>query len=233
MQPPTLFIVIKRAAGLLVSLIVTTPFVQGDTILVGPSTRNGSFEDGVLSPWSAAVNDASVLNDSSFASDGDWCARLSEAATSSSVRPSIFLTLNANRTDGLDFLLTLDARNGATAFSGLRVFFAAQNSDTSYAFATNSFLTPISDEWQAFALDFRLPEAWDGGGNLYLGLQYENQSAVVGLTYSGYLDNVLLQQIPEPSELALFSLGGGLLFAAWLRKRKSLEQSPDSCGITR
>jgi large exoprotein involved in heme utilization and adhesion len=204
----------RKAAVVLLLLTTATPLFSQGTFLIGPSIRNGSFEDGVLLPWTTPGGNANTVQDFNFASHGEWYAVVSETAAGSIVRPSIFLRLNADRSDGLTFSLTLDARNGMFAFEGIRVFFVARNSDASYAFTENLFFSLPPTQWQDIQAQFQLPDAWDGGGNITLGLQFENYSASTGTTYAGYLDNIVLQQIPEPSVVSLLLAGAGALIYA-------------------
>jgi hypothetical protein len=189
---------------------------------VGPFTRNGSFEAGLLSPWTQSPG-SSVAQDSNFAAHGEWFAALSQAGGGQIARIGIQQSLIANRDDGLSFLVAFAARNGPAGFDGIRVFFTAQNGDQTTFFPTNVFLTspPLNTStWQNYQSGFRLPETWDGGGNIFLGLQFEKSGTVVGTEYRGYLDNIVLQQIPEPTSVTLLALGGAILARHWRRQRR-------------
>ena len=75
---------------------------------------------------------------------------------------------------------------------------------------------------------FQFPQSWDGGGDFIVDMLFTKQGAIVGTTYTSYIDNVVLQQIPEPSTPAL-CFCGALLFAAWLTKPKL----PDHTSFSR
>jgi len=91
--------------GLLSALtVVSFGFAQGT--LIGPSTRNGSFEDGTLLPW---FGNFSVAQDSSFATQGSWYALVQSSVVFS---PDIGQNLTPDPNSGLLFLLTFDARIG-------------------------------------------------------------------------------------------------------------------------
>ena len=187
-------------------LVVASLQLTAQVNLVSQTVRNGSFEDTFLSPWAVGSGNASVTLNSSLSSQGDWHAIISQTALSSIVRSSITQSLSANRFDGFFFTLGFDARNGLASFGGVRLTFAIQNTDSSYALVTNTFLNLSNGGWQSFEKSFVVPSNWDGGGNLFLGFQFERQGAVIGDTYTGYLDNIVLTQIPEPSVAALTGL---------------------------
>jgi hypothetical protein len=207
----------KATILLVIHLAGISGFAQETLTLIGPAIRNGSFEDRVAPPWGGYSKDFGVTHGPAFASHGEWFATVTEIAVSSIARPSIWQRVAGDRSDGLTFLLTFDARNGTAGFDGIRVFFVGQNGDGTFVSPTNVFFAspPLPAlAWQTYQARFELSDAWEGGGSISLGLQFEKTGAIVGMTYVGYLDNVILQQIPEPSACALLGLGGGGLLAA-------------------
>lgn len=193
------------------------------TMLIGPSTRNGSFEDGVASPW----RDVQAINGPLFASDGSWYGVSQDTANGQTARAgasqilSADSSLPANPANGLIFILTFDARNGAVGFDTVYGYINAWNADgTAVRPSANSITSPplASSGWVAYETVFQFPETWDGGGNFIVGIQFTKQGAVIATTYTGYLDNIVLQQIPEPSSLALLGCGGLLLAGRLLRR---------------
>lgn len=198
-------------------LSASSALAQG-TILVGPSTRNGSFEDGVAAPW----RDAAVANDPGFASDGSWYAVLQDTAngpTARAVPNQLFppgSNPSVNPDNGLTFILTFDARNGVVGFDSVYGYVNAWNADGTPVLPSVTLLTsPVlgSDGWAGYETVFQLPGTWDGGGSFLVGIQSTKVGAAVGTKYTGYLDNVVLQQIPEPSALVLLGLGKAALLA--------------------
>lgn len=181
---------------------------QGAITLIGPSIRNGSFEDGVLSPWYG--NGIGVQNDSAFAAHGSWYAAFNDPLLS----PLAIQQIPANPSDGLDFVLTFDARTGTPGLNTLSV----QLNTRAAGDPLNAIVTPVASppasltEWRSYEMRLRFS---GGGWTLPLGL---------GISFTGaadepriaYLDNVILQQVPEPASLALFC-SGGFLFWAWRR----------------
>jgi len=166
------------------------------TILIGPSTRNGSFEDGVATPWRGAL----VAQDPRFASAGSWYGVFPETANGTTARAvASQIGLNASPANGLTFILTFDARNGALGFDSVYGYINALNADGSSALPSRTPVTspPLgSNAWGEYQTLFQFPQTWDGGGNFLLGIQFTRYGAVVGITYTGYLDNVILRQIP-------------------------------------
>jgi hypothetical protein len=207
----TLWVLLVQVAG--VSLCA-----QGTITLIGPSIRNGSFEDGILSPWTVSGDNAGVVQDSGFAAEGEWFAFVSDRARGSIVRPSLFQRPPAASANGTAFSLSFAARNGVAAFEGIRVFFAALNIDQTVVFTTNAFYMLPPSGWGNYQAEYLVPSAW-GGGLVSLGFQFESYNAVAGTSYRGYLDNIVLQQIPEPSSLVLYLCGGALWLGARVWRR--------------
>jgi len=141
---------------------------------------------------------------------------------SGTAREIAFQNLPANRNDGLTFIATFDARDGLVGFDSLSVDFFGRNTDGSIVGATEApvtFPSLSSLAWGAYQLHYELPAAWDGGGGVSLQILFSKHGAVSGTTYVGYLDNVTLEQVPEPSTLALFGVSG-LLALGGLRWRR-------------
>lgn len=184
--------------------MVATTAVLGQSTLIGPATRNGSFEDGVALPWSG-VN--AVSNNPSFASHGAWFAVLQ-----SPIRTGSWQYLAINPLNGRSLVVSFDARSKASSgFNSLSFFINTQNADGTDVLPSVSWLkTPplTSSSWTSYLAVFQFPESWNGS-SIRLGIDFGG-GVSGGPTLTGYLDNVILQQIPEPS--ALSSLGLGLVF---------------------
>jgi hypothetical protein len=184
--------------------------------LIGPNLLNGSFESGVAAPWSGSPQ---VVRDPTFASDGSWYA-LVQASGSGTARNGPFQFFPTSKENGLTFSLDFDARVGATPFTALDIEFFGRNANGSIIPSVEPIMefTSLSDsQWQTYHAVFHLPDAWDGT-QAQLSFLFERRDAVSGITYSGYLDNIVLQQIPEPSVIVL--LTAGLLFCRMPRARR-------------
>ena len=104
---------------------------------------------------------------------------------------------------GLGFLLTFDARGSIDAqLSSVSLYTFASGLPITASVTPISVPALASTEWRTFKYGFEFPV---GGWTEPLSLR---------ITFSangtGYLDNVLFQQIPEPSVLALVLMGAGL-----------------------
>jgi hypothetical protein len=207
---------------LLSAAVATCSFAQGTLTLIGPTTRNGSFEDGILSPWTTSAGSVSVIQNPSIATHGRWFADVSITAQDSMVQASIFMELAADPAEGRTFDVTFDARNETFPFAGIRVLFATLDKDAVVKFTTNRFFALPQQGWQTYRVQFQVPEVWDNG-SLSLGLRFEPRMGVPGRTYRGYLDNIVLQQIPEPSVFALCGVGIIFWAAGLLRRRNAFE----------
>jgi hypothetical protein len=195
--------------------------------LISPSVRNGSFETGSPSPWGIFLEGPVLFQNPNFASHGDWYARISGGTSSSSsiFRPATFNQFVADRNNGLSFNLSLDSRNGISGFEVLRVFFTVLNSDMTPASVNDQFLlfnSSNSNSWQQYSFQYEIPTAWTGGF-ISLGLQFEKYNPVVGTSYTGFLDNIVLHQVPEPSTLALLGLSARLAVLA-RKKRHAIQR---------
>lgn len=194
-------------------LVVSPSHAQG--VLIGPSTRNGSFEDGIVPPWNAAFT---LMHNPAFASDGNWYASIQ----SDFIRPVLAgQNLVPNPNEGLVFLLSFDARVGTPGLDNIAPSISARTPEgTSLSASVVPIATsPLStSDWQTHQYRLQLPAAWDSAGITFL-LSFSKAQPLGGITHTAYLDNVVLQQIPEPTPLA-FLLFGGLFLAARLLKSR-------------
>lgn len=216
------FLLIVSAQCLFAPVIV---FGQGAITLIGPSVRNGSFESGVASPWGMGPRD-SVVQDATFASHGEWYATLSQMASSiftnllTTVRSEAWQFISVNPSDGPIFLLSFDARAGSPGFD--QVYGSVEGASRTVVASP-----PLrNDAWAHYQFRYQFSDL-STRATIRVMIQLYKTNAVVGTTYTGYIDNVVLQQIPEPVVSALLGLGGGLLFWA-LRRRANREAASRS-----
>lgn len=203
--------------AILPSVLLISLAAHAQGLLVGPSTRNGSFEDGASSPWGGI---ASVSQDASFASDGEWFATVQSA-----LRTDSWQYIPVDLVQGGGFIVSFDARTGAPAFDSVSVYVNARNADGTYPDVYPTVLsvsspTLSSDTWSSYETHFFFPDRvgdWDGS-NIRLGLGFRGGDGMT--TYRGYFDNIVIEQIPEPYSLSLFVLGLGAL--AYQRRRDGI-----------
>lgn len=191
--------------------------------LIDAHTHNGSFESGLSAPW---LGDLQVAQDPEFASHGSWYAMVQGMPTTDfgSTRQIGFQFFPASPSQGRTFIATFDARIGAVGFDSLSVDFFARSSGGTLTGATEVplvFPALSSSEWRTYQVQYQLPDSWDGDGQVSLQILFSRSGAVNGTTYVGYLDNVTLQAVPEPSIWALLGMGG--LFTTgkvWFQRRR-------------
>lgn len=195
--------------------LVTVASVRAQGTVIGPATLNGSFEDGVVTPWFGAFT---VAQDSNFASHGSWYGVVEDSLI---FAPLAIQSLNPAPTAGLAFSLTFDARVGILGYSSVSAAMNGRNQNG----PISAFITPIaapplsSSVWQSYEFLLALPAPWDNAG-VSFSIRFSRDSTD-GVLRSAYLDNVVLTQVPEPSALALLGLGGFFVVAQASCRRRS------------
>jgi hypothetical protein len=200
---------------LLVLPFAVSGYAQGT--LINSTIRNGSFEDGVLAPWGGYPT---ITHDASFASDGEYYATYA----SSLVLPvSGGENLLPNPDDGFLFILSFDARIGTP---GLDVVSPSMSARTPEGASLSASLIPLTSPplsasaWHSYEYQLLMPGAW-GASGVSFGISFSKNQPLGGVTHYAYLDNVILQQIPEPSVFGLSGLGTVLWAAGLLRSRRN------------
>jgi len=199
-------LLLRFLSPLFVLGLVSSSYAQ--SVLIGPSTRNGSFEDGLLAPWTARF---SVIQDASFASEGTWYA----SAQGAFIPVVGGQTLTADQNHGLRFLLSFDARIDTPGLDVVTPSMSARTPAGVPLRATVSTIAtpPLSTSaWQRYEYQLQMPANWNNAGIDFV-ISFSKNEPVNGITHIAYLDNVILQQIPEPSALLLAVCGGA--FLAW------------------
>ena len=196
--------------------LMATASALGQGTLIGPSTRNGCFEDGVASPW---FGDVTVIQDPTFASQGDWFA-----IVQSTIRPaSLIQNVPANPNGGPTFLLAFDARIGAPGFDSVSAQMSTRTMDgLSLSASVTPLIVPplVASAWQPYQIQLQLPANWDSD-NINFSILFNKNEPLGGTTHFGYLDNITLQQIPEPCTLALLGLVTCCFAAHLFHKRQT------------
>ena len=188
-----------KTSILLFAIAATAASGQGT--LIGTATRNGSFEDGGSPPWSG-IN--AVSNDAPFATHGGWFG-----VVQSAIRTDSSQNIPVNPLEGRAFLVSFDARTVDSGFNSMSIFINTQNADGSAVLpGVTSILSPplVSTAWNAYQSLFSFPESWNGN-SIRLGIGFRG-GVSGGPILTGYLDNIVLQQIPEPSFFSLCLTAG-------------------------
>jgi hypothetical protein len=186
---------------ILAAVILAVSPLSASTVIVDLTTRNGGFESGSLSPWSGG----STVFDPAGAASGSWYAK----TTATVNRASLFLFFPSVTTDYAEFTLSFSARTDTVGFLTASGYLYARRSDSSFvnAVVIDSSTNALSDGWQQYTRTFRFEELWDTSQNMSVGVNFNGGSAGV----SGYLDNVALAQIPEPTTTVFFLIAIPLL----------------------
>ena len=189
-------------ATTLVVLLSACP-VKGQSYLIDDSTRNGSFEDAVVSPWGGIDT---VSMDADFASSGEWFGEVQ-----STLRTSSWQYLSVDPAHGREFVVRFDARIGTPGFDTVSAYINAWNADGTHVSPEVTVVSAVAlgtDAWAYQERHFVFPATMDGT-TIRLGLDISGGDGVS--TSVGYFDNVVLLQVPEPSAHALILVALGVM----------------------
>jgi hypothetical protein len=203
---------------LLGAIAVQSVCGQGTFTLIGPGVRNGSFEEGVRLPWEG---DLQVAHGSGFASEGEWFGSLSELANGNTARAGTWQIVPVSIADGNIFVLQFDVRAGTVGFDSVTV--SLQSTSVEPVVTILSAPPLASDRWVTYKVEFVFAETW-ASEIISPFIQLTKNNAVIGITYSGFLDNVVLQQVPEPSTLMLSLVGCVFLMVCAFRRAQKRYQ---------
>jgi len=187
-------------------ILLTCVNCKATTLIVDQNTRNGSFETGQLEQWfdPSGRNRATVIDDALFASDGSYYLEMDGIGPiGMGVAISQYLCIDENA--GATFTFSIDAKNGIYAFDELRVsIYALTLNGYIYGSADKIFIMPTeaANGWVTFTgTENFSQEEWQDVRVLYFIVGYCGG----GL---GFLDNIILAQIPEPITILFFGIGG-------------------------
>jgi hypothetical protein len=178
-------------------------------VVIDETTRNGGYESGTDAPWGGL----SVTTDPSFAESG------MNFATISGRRGDAFQFFVIQPTDGLEFTFDFWARIPTSdGFDTLSVSLLSGSGFTRSATVDQLASPPLeSSNWQQYSYVFTIPSDWDSSGNTKLSIGFPNSSG----TKTAYLDSVVLNQVPEPTTLALGLVSCSFLIGRRRRTRSS------------
>lgn len=195
---------------LLFSMILVVCGNSGAVVLIDQNTRNGSFETGQWSPWHF-YNDV-LVNNPSFASDGMYFAKL-ETTTG---REEIFQNnLYIDKNMGSVFIFQIDVRNGINPFDKLKISASGRTYGGQWVSASpiNRFDIPAeaANSWvtiggtESFnAADWQELDV----STLCFTVGFTQNDQASGELLQGFLDNIVLEQIPEPATASIMIISG-------------------------
>lgn len=182
----------------------------GAVVLIDQNTRNGSFETGQWNPWS--VHSGLVLiNDPLFASDGLYYIKLATTTGREHISQG---KISTEKNIGSVFIFPVDVRNGVNPFDQLDVWVGGRTYDGEFVYGAeyNMFDIPAeaANTWVTITGTKTFSAAdWQelDVSTLSFGIQFSKDNWINGELLEGFLDNVVLMQIPEPMSVLLFGLG--------------------------
>lgn len=194
----------KRVA-LIIPLLLALSYmnsVRATTVLIDPSTRNGSFESGTATPWGGV----SVTDNPAFAHSGVYYGSVA------GIRADVFQFIPISNTNGHEFSLSLWARVPDTdGFGSLSVSMSDSGFTKTAAVVPLVVPTLSAEEWRLFSFAFSTPTNWNDSGDTKLSIAFPNSS---GTRYA-YVDSITLAQVPEPSTTVLLCFGLLGIAALW------------------
>jgi len=203
----------KHTTTAFLLLVLLAHGVYADIVIIGPETRNGSFESLEPSPSESTDADPwliydSVISNASFAAHGNCCAQTKPDVT----RSGIIQYFPAVSTSMPNFRLSYKLRNGSPPYTEFRYGLNAHRSDGSWftsSIVYRSNPPPTDDGWCTHELILSFDEPWDEAYNMQLVIGW-NQGETNSI---GYLDDVRLTQISDPTRILGMTVTNG---TAWL-----------------
>ena len=186
-----------------IMLLLLAQGVYADIVVIGPNTLNGSFESGEISPW----GDGSVVSNGGFAAEGNWYAQTKPDMW----RAGIWQFFPAVSTSMPVFTLSFRLRDGTPAYTAaVGCALSGRRQDNTWLSSSQVQLSappPNGDEWVEHRYVFTFNEPWDESRSMQLTIDWND-----GATNSiGYLDDVRLTQISDPTCIQDLSISDGSL----------------------
>ena len=202
----------KHATAANLLLLLLAHGVYADIVIIGPETRNGSFESPEPAPYESTESDPwldyTAVTNASLAAHGNCFAQTHPDVT----RAGIFQYFPAVSTSMPNFTLSYKLRNGSPPYTEFRYGLNARRSDGSWFTSSRVYRsnpTPTDDGWCTHELVLSFTEPWDESYDMQLVIGW-NQGATNSI---GYLDDVRLTQISDPTRILGMTVTNG---TAWL-----------------
>ena len=202
----------KHTTTSILLLVLLSHGVYADIVIIGPETRNGSFESPEPAPYESTESDPwldyTAVTNASLAAHGNCFAQTHPDVT----RAGIFQYFPAVSTSMPNFTLSYKLRNGSPPYTEFRYGLNARRSDGSWFTSSRVYRsnpTPTDDGWCTHELVLSFTEPWDESYDMQLVIGW-NQGATNSI---GYLDDVRLTQISDPTRILGMTVTNG---TAWL-----------------
>lgn len=201
---------------LLVLLLVHLAGGAGAAVLIDSAVSNGSFEGGGFGDWYTSGSSA-VVRDGAFASDGEYYAEVAGKATAPFTHQLLVHHFSASKTDGLIFLFQADVRNGSMPFDTVGISLDGWAGGREVLRPQVQMIQSpdlTAGEWGRYIGIARFSESeWEAFNPTLVsfGIVFSKQNAIWGTRYQAFVDNLRLEQVPEPGAAGLVALGFGLM----------------------
>lgn len=170
----------------------------GETVIISPETRNGSFESGDITPWGGAA----VVSNEYIAVHGVHYAQIG------GIRGELFQHIVSPSPSMRFFVLSYCIRDGETAFPAIRGGLRARRSDGTYIYGDViwSNTPPISSSaWVNHSYVLEFTEEWEPSFGMTVSVGFDHAG-----TYAvGFVDKVHLSQFAGVTGLSRLNIEDG------------------------
>ena len=186
-------------------LIAIFGFNLSAEMLIDTGRLNGSFESGETSPWTVDTGDSMLaVENGIFAYDGIWYAEVGIDAGRAHVMQYIS---SITPTDSDTFTLSFQARKGTPGPGAVTAGISSTKTGGAPVSAKliGSVVPELSDtEWKQYSYTLQFEDLWDPSSDLNIRIGFRD-----GWTSGskGFLDNIVLEQIPEPYTVLVIFFG--------------------------